>query len=54
MIMAGEETIREVIPFPKNTAGASPMEESPSFVDEAQPEELHLKTIPVDEKEKEG
>jgi len=43
MIMAGEESIREVIPFPKNTLGASPMEDSPAFVDEAQLKELHLK-----------
>jgi aspartyl-tRNA synthetase len=43
MIMAGEESIREVIPFPKNTLGASPMEDSPAFVDQAQLKELHLK-----------
>jgi aspartyl-tRNA synthetase len=42
MLMAGEETIREVIPFPKNTAGVSTMEGSPSIVDEAQIKELHL------------
>jgi aspartyl-tRNA synthetase len=45
MIMAGENTIREVIPFPKNTVGASPMEDSPSTVDEKQLEELHLNII---------
>ena len=43
MIMAGEKTIREVIPFPKNTAGVSPMEDSPSIVEEEQLRELHLK-----------
>ncbi len=47
MIMAGEESIREVIPFPKNTQGASPMEDSPAFVDNQQLADLHLKTIPV-------
>ncbi len=43
MIMAGEKTIREVIPFPKNTAGVSPMEDSPSTVEDEQLRELHLK-----------
>ncbi|MDR1893333.1 MAG: aspartate--tRNA ligase [Spirochaetales bacterium] len=42
MLMAGEESIREVIPFPKNTQGASPMEESPAEVDPRQLEELGL------------
>ena len=52
MIMAGENTIREVIPFPKNTVGASPMEDSPSTVDEKQLEELHLNIIlPEDDTE---
>ncbi|MBI9101126.1 MAG: aspartate--tRNA ligase [Spirochaetales bacterium] len=50
MIMAGEDSIREVIPFPKNTQGASPMEDSPAFVDEQQLIDLHLKTIPVEKK----
>ena len=43
MIMAGEESIREVIPFPKNTQGASPMEDSPSTVDDRQLKDLHIK-----------
>jgi aspartyl-tRNA synthetase len=52
MIMAGEQTIREVIPFPKNTVGASPMEGSPSAVDEKQIEELHLQlNLPDEEQE---
>ena len=42
MIMAGEESIREVIAFPKNTNGISPMEDSPSFIDDVQLDELHL------------
>ena len=49
MLMAGEKTIREVIPFPKNTAGVSPMEDSPSPVGEEQLEELHLKLDVPDE-----
>ncbi len=54
MIMAGEDTIREVIPFPKNTVGASPMIESPSEVDPKQLEELHLKVVLPEEEEKKG
>ena len=42
MLMAGVETIREVIAFPKNTQGVSPMDRSPSPVDAAQLEELGL------------
>lgn len=44
-LMAGETTIREVIAFPKNTAGISPMDESPSEVDAHQLEELHLRIV---------
>lgn len=43
MLMAGESTIREVITFPKNTFGFSPMDDSPSPVHGEQLEELHLK-----------
>ncbi len=43
MLMAGENTIREVIAFPKNTAGVSPMDDAPSPVEERQLQELHLK-----------
>lgn len=43
MIMTGEKSIKEVIAFPKNTVGISPMDESPSAVDEKQLKELHLK-----------
>ncbi|WP_455382905.1 aspartate--tRNA ligase [Salinispira pacifica] len=42
MIMAGENSIREVIAFPKNTAGVSPMDESPNFVEEKQLRELGI------------
>ncbi len=42
MIMAGETSIKEVIAFPKNTAAISPMDDSPSYVDSAQLDELHL------------
>ncbi|MDC7245346.1 MAG: aspartate--tRNA ligase [Sphaerochaetaceae bacterium] len=42
MIMAGETSIKEVIAFPKNTAAVSPMDDSPSYVDKEQLDELHL------------
>lgn len=43
MLMAGENSIKEVIAFPKNTFAYSPMDESPSEVDQKQLDELHLK-----------
>ncbi len=42
MIMAEETSIHEVIAFPKNTAAISPMDDSPSEVDQKQLDELHL------------
>ncbi len=49
MIMAGETSIKEVIAFPKNTAAVSPMDDSPSYVDQQQLDDLHL-IIKEDEK----
>jgi aspartyl-tRNA synthetase len=43
MIVSGQSSIKEVIAFPKNSVGISPMEDSPSAVDEKQLDELHLK-----------
>ncbi len=45
MLMAGENTIREVIAFPKNTVGVSPMDDSPTEVDPSQLDELHLSIV---------
>ena len=45
MIMAGKQSIREVIPFPKNNVGVSPMDESPAIVDEDQISDLHLSIV---------
>lgn len=49
-VMLGESTIREVIAFPKNTLGISPMDGSPSEVDDRQLEELHVRLVPPKEK----
>ena len=36
MIIANEQSIKEVIAFPKNTAALSPMDDSPSYVEQKQ------------------
>jgi len=41
-LLAGEESIREVIAFPKTTSAYCPLTESPSVVDQAQLDELKL------------
>ena len=45
----GEESIREVIAFPKTQTGSCPLTEAPSPVDENQLKELHIKVIEEDE-----
>ena len=42
-ILAGLDTIRDVIAFPKNNSGRDVMNESPSPIDDAQLEELQLR-----------
>jgi aspartyl-tRNA synthetase len=44
-ILSGEESIREVIAFPKTSAGACPLTDAPSEVDEKQLKELNLTVI---------
>ncbi len=44
-MMAGETTIRDFIAFPKNTLGQSPMDGSPSEVEQKQLEELHIRIV---------
>ncbi len=48
MLMLKEKTIREVMAFPKNTNGASPMDGSPAVVDKNQLEELFLSVMKKD------
>jgi len=43
MIFVGENSIREVIAFPKTASAVSLMDDSPSLVDEQQLRELHIK-----------
>ena len=43
MLLAGEETIREVIAFPKNQSAADLTFNAPSSVTEEQLVELHLR-----------
>jgi aspartyl-tRNA synthetase len=43
MLLAGEQSIREVIVFPKNTVGQSLMDDCPAEVDAAQLEDLHIR-----------
>ena len=45
MLMCGQQTIREVIAFPKNTQGVAPLEGAPGEIDELQWHELQLKRI---------
>ena len=43
--MGGSESIRDYIAFPKNNSGRDVMIDSPSTLDDAQLEELSLKTV---------
>jgi aspartyl-tRNA synthetase len=53
MLLLGERSIREVIPFPKTQSGADLMVDAPSPVDEDQLRELHIRVeLPLQEAEK--
>ena len=49
MLLAGEECIREVIPFPKNQSGYDMLFDAPSEVSEEQLRDLHLTVARSDE-----
>ena len=46
MLMAGAESIREVIAFPKTQTAADPLTDAPTAVSEAQLTELHIRVRP--------
>ena len=50
MILAGEENIREVIAFPKNSNAMDPMTKAPSVISDRQLEELSI-YVDIDEEE---
>jgi aspartyl-tRNA synthetase len=43
MLFSGENSIRDVIAFPKTASGMSLMDDAPSVVDDKQLKELHIK-----------
>ncbi|MBF8982118.1 aspartate--tRNA ligase [Lutibacter sp. B2] len=45
MLLTGNDSIREVIAFPKTQNASSPMTEDPSVVEERQLEEIHIKVV---------
>ncbi len=45
MLMCHEESIHEVIAFPKNNLAMSPMDDCPSFVEQKQLDELHIQCV---------
>ena len=48
MLLAGEDSIREVIPFPMNKNAQDLMMDAPSAVEPRQLEELHIALVPVE------
>ena len=46
MLLAGEKSLREVIAFAKTTAAQDLMADSPSDVDQAQLDQLHIRVLP--------
>lgn len=46
MLLAEAQSLRDVIAFPKNKSAQSPMDDSPSYVDQDQLDELHIQLKP--------
>jgi aspartyl-tRNA synthetase len=53
MVMQGETSIREVIPFPKTQTGLDPMTGAPTWVDDAQLAELGVDLTPASKQRRE-
>ena len=49
MLLAGEENIKEVIAFPKNSRAVDPMVDAPSLINDKQLEELSIKTTKIEQ-----
>ncbi len=49
MLLSGEETIREVIPFPMNKNAQDIMMDAPGYVTDKQLEELHISITATEE-----
>jgi aspartyl-tRNA synthetase len=49
MIMAEKDSIKEVIAFPKNSNGLSPMDDCPAAVENGQLLDLHIRTLSEEE-----
>ncbi len=45
MLLAGEDSIREIIPFPMNKNAQDVMMDAPGYVTDKQLEELHIRTV---------
>ena len=45
MLLAGEDTIREIIPFPMNKNAQDVMMDAPGYVTDKQLEELHIAVV---------
>ena len=48
MLLAGEDSIREVIPFPMNKNAQDVMMGAPGYVEQKQLDELHIALVPVE------
>ena len=51
MLLTGDETIREVIPFPMNKGAQDLLMGSPSEVDEKQLSDVHIKVVMPEKKD---
>ena len=49
MLLAGEDSIREIIPFPMNKNAQDLMMGAPSFVEQKQLDELHIQITEKEE-----